>query len=188
MKVVDLSGQRFGHLVAIRRIESHRTYAGTLITMWLVKCDCGSEKPSSFSNLKTGRVLTCGRSCPLHASTPNAGKGSADAGARQIWGWYRNKAKQKKRAFDLSVDDVIRLSSSPCVYCGCPPSNIARNDSIYGRMAYSGIDRCDNSQGYTLINSLPCCGTCNSMKKTMSQDEFFAHLRKILAYSVPARC
>ena len=72
---------------------------------------------------------------------------------------YKERAKTKNLEFSLSFDDFIRITSSNCFYCGNPPSNLTklnskRNPSIY---VYNGIDRKNNSIGYTLNNSLSCC-------------------------------
>lgn len=54
MESIDLTGKRFGQLVAIRREESKGA------TRWLCKCDCGNEKVVDYSNLVDGRTKTCG--------------------------------------------------------------------------------------------------------------------------------
>ena len=112
MKVIDLTGKKFGHLTAIRKSESHRTHGGNLVTMWEVRCDCGNLKQSSLSNLKTGRVLTCtSPSCPHVSVKWNADNGHKDAAVRQVLGWYRARAKRKKLEFQLTLADVDALMS-----------------------------------------------------------------------------
>ena len=51
----DITGQRFGMLVAVRRMPSEKAR-----TMWLCKCDCGGEKIAEMQALKNGRVKSCG--------------------------------------------------------------------------------------------------------------------------------
>lgn len=53
----DLSGNRFGHLVAIRVVCKVDTYNG-----WLCRCDCGTEKVVKSVDLKCGKVFSCGGS------------------------------------------------------------------------------------------------------------------------------
>jgi hypothetical protein len=53
---VDLSGQRFGRLVAIEKTE--RSSCGA--TMWMCKCDCGNLVSVQYSNLKSGATQSCG--------------------------------------------------------------------------------------------------------------------------------
>lgn len=49
----------------------------------------------------------------------------------------------------------------------------------YGRLTVlditdNGIDRVDNSKGYTSDNCVPCCWACNNAKKNNSSSEFLA--------------
>ncbi len=54
-KTIDLTGQRFGRLTVIERIESKRNYA-----MWKCLCDCGNYTDSRTGVLLKGRKLSCG--------------------------------------------------------------------------------------------------------------------------------
>ena len=55
-KRIDLTGQRYGRLVAKKHIglDRHRQ------TVWLWKCDCGNEKEILAYIVKTGRSKSCG--------------------------------------------------------------------------------------------------------------------------------
>lgn len=55
-KIIDITGQRFGKLTAIRKEKKnkHGTY------FWLCKCDCGNEKVATIGNLRSGQVKSCG--------------------------------------------------------------------------------------------------------------------------------
>lgn len=53
---VDLSGQRFGRLVALEKADRAKSGA----TMWLCKCDCGNIVSVQYSNLKRGATQSCG--------------------------------------------------------------------------------------------------------------------------------
>lgn len=50
----DITGQRFGRLTAIKRIE------GKNPTYWLCECDCGNRKEIQLNNLTTGNSKSCG--------------------------------------------------------------------------------------------------------------------------------
>lgn len=52
----DLTGLRFGHLVAIEKVGSNATHH----LLWKCKCDCGGEKIVQGQSLVTGNVKTCG--------------------------------------------------------------------------------------------------------------------------------
>lgn len=69
----------------------------------------------------------------------------------------------------ILLADFTELSSQPCVYCG--------DD---GRV---GIDRVDNSIGYTRENSAPACTLCNFMKKALTAQDFLNHITKIYKHN-----
>jgi len=46
----------------------------------------------------------------------------------------------------------------------------------------NGIDRVDNSKGYSDTNCVPCCSECNHAKGTKSYGEFIKYLERITSY------
>lgn len=77
---------------------------------------------------------------------------------RQIWNDYRANCRRKGISFELSPEELQDICSRPCLYCEADPSN-----NRHGQI-YSGIDRKDNSKGYTPKNCVPSCHRCNSVK------------------------
>lgn len=71
------------------------------------------------------------------------------------------RAKEFNRELCLTLRQYINLTKKPCRYCG----------RALPEVGY-GIDRLDNSKGYTKANSVPCCGKCNKAKSNMSEKEF----------------
>lgn len=57
MKLVDLTGQRFGQLTVLHRGPND----GSGKARWYCRCDCGRETLVSRSNLKSGNIKTCGK-------------------------------------------------------------------------------------------------------------------------------
>lgn len=55
--LVDLVGQRFGRLVVIKLAA---TAAEAGVTMWLCRCDCGTEKVLRRNNLQAKNTFSCG--------------------------------------------------------------------------------------------------------------------------------
>jgi hypothetical protein len=55
-KFIDLTGQRFGRLVVIKRTGNDKNGR----VMWLCRCDCGGERVVLGSYLKNGDVKSCG--------------------------------------------------------------------------------------------------------------------------------
>lgn len=55
-KFQDLTGQKFGRLTVIKRVENTKNKD----TLWLCKCDCGGETITRITNLKNGNTKSCG--------------------------------------------------------------------------------------------------------------------------------
>lgn len=79
---------------------------------------------------------------------------------------YQNSAKKRNKSFELNEQDFYLLMSQNCHYCD--------DEKSYG------IDRKDSSVGYTKENSLPCCKTCNFMKRDLDYDLFIDKVKKIV--------
>ena len=59
-KTIDLTGQRFGKLVVIRRAADHVYPNGSSQAMWECQCDCGNKKIVYGRFLRNGSALSCG--------------------------------------------------------------------------------------------------------------------------------
>ena len=58
-KPLDLTGQRFGRLLVIKKAESIRRKNSTEVR-WLCQCDCGNETIVRSTSLRSGRTVSCG--------------------------------------------------------------------------------------------------------------------------------
>jgi hypothetical protein len=54
-KFKNITGQRFGHLVALRFSHTARGYH----THWLCQCDCGTAVTVDIGHLVTGNITSC---------------------------------------------------------------------------------------------------------------------------------
>ena len=54
MRLVDLTGQRFGRLLALERASSVGGHA-----MWLCRCDCGQSTTARGTHLSRGLIRSC---------------------------------------------------------------------------------------------------------------------------------
>lgn len=79
-------------------------------------------------------------------------------------------AKTKNYEVKLTFDEYKHIISQPCHYCDM----VLNNDST----TYF-LDRKDNEKIYSKETVLPCCETCNFMKKEMTYTKFLEHLVKI---------
>jgi len=56
----DLTGQRFGKLIAIKPDSSHYTSGGNALSRWVCQCDCGNTISVITQALKSGNTQSCG--------------------------------------------------------------------------------------------------------------------------------
>lgn len=104
------------------------------------------------------------RSCSPHTFDDN------QACINTAWHLHLHGAISRGYSQELTFDQWMELSLSNCYYCD--PSTVTRvNSKTFVR---NGIDRKDNSIGYTVENCVPCCFRCNKMKKVLHHDEFIA--------------
>ena len=84
-EVRDLTGQRFGRLVAIK--EAGRTKQGQAI--WLCQCDCGATKSVVSAALTSGLVVSCGCYSRENTVRRNLKHGDAPRGRKtrlyEVW-------------------------------------------------------------------------------------------------------
>ena len=59
-KFEDLTGQKFGMLTVIKRVDDYLYPNGKRSGQYLCKCDCGNETIVVLNNLKSGRTKSCG--------------------------------------------------------------------------------------------------------------------------------
>lgn len=81
---------------------------------------------------------------------------------------YISSANKRQIKFELSVEEFNEVVGGSCVYCGSSTK--------------IGVDRKDSSEGYHIENVQPCCGVCNLMKYTHSEEFFIKHISKIYRY------
>jgi hypothetical protein len=82
---------------------------------------------------------------------------------------YTKRISEEKRGLEYSLtkEQYDELIYKACHLCG------------FKNGVGNGLDRQDNSVGYTYENVLPCCSTCNMMKSFYMKDEFIKHMSKI---------
>lgn len=92
-------------------------------------------------------------------------------------------ANKYDREFDLTNEQLRILFKGNCHYCGIKPKQIWRSRACRRNpkiepFVYNGIDRLDNSKGYTIDNCVSCCRRCNSAKNKFSVSEIFPENRQ----------
>lgn len=172
-KTTDLSGKRFGRLLVLNRFYGDKKYKES---QWCCLCDCGKNHIAVKSVLKNGNTKSCG--CLRFKQTVEL------VNFKKIFIYYKCGAKKRNLQFELSFLDCINLFKSNCCYCGIEPFNeYKKHSDIFNqrieKCLYNGIDRQDNSKGYTKDNCVACCKFCNFAKGTHSLDEFLWWIKEI---------
>jgi hypothetical protein len=165
--IVDLLGQRFGYLVVLKS-------GGVGSNKWSCHCDCGNTIAVYTSNLTSGHTTSCGCKNGL-SPTAHA--------VRKLFEIYKLNAKTRSYAFDLTIEQFTSLIFLRCHYCKIEPRTVMNTNRT--TLLWNGVDRVDNSIGYTIDNCVTCCELCNHMKGTLNENEFLISVYKIFTTQYP---
>ncbi|MFA7168980.1 MAG: hypothetical protein WC096_08765 [Sphaerochaetaceae bacterium] len=135
-------------------------------------CDCGKERVVRTTRLRRGLVTMCA-DCAKKAAAKRGAEtrrklSDAERAIHDRYSIYKQNAKRRGIAFDISLEVFSSLVSKPCVYCGA-------NERI-------GIDRINSSLGYSVENCEPCCADCNYAKRDMDKETFLNLIARIYAH------
>jgi len=179
-KVIDITGMKFGRLIAIKPTNIRRGRG----IVWSCICDCGKEHLTSSISLRKGICKSCG--CLKRYLTSERMKLEENlASFNNLMYKYKQGAKERNIAFTLSKEDFKQITKQNCYYCGIEPKQI-RKDRLHlnGDYVHNGIDRLDSSRGYILENCVPCCKVCNYAKRNMSVNDFLNWIKKVYNYNL----
>jgi hypothetical protein len=89
MIAVDITGQRFGRLIALNRVSASRS-------SWECLCDCGNTKIILLYSLRSGSTKSCG--CYSAGLTANLNKthGMSNTPTHRVWKGMRQRCLNKK--------------------------------------------------------------------------------------------
>lgn len=90
-ELLDLSGQRFGRLVAIERAPNHKRQ-----TVWKCHCDCGAEVEVQLGHLRSGRIVSCGCYKAENSKTRATIHGLRHTKLYMVWTSMRQRCKNPK--------------------------------------------------------------------------------------------
>lgn len=156
---LDLTGQRIGKLLVLRRAEPPYPRKNT---WFLCKCDCGNEKIVMGYYLNKGKTLSCG--CLHKESVTSHGKSQTKlykrikAAGRKAW---INRAEGHHSVQD--IEDLYNLQEGQCYYCGMGVGQRYHIDhkTPLCRGGSNGRE-----------NLCVSCPKCNMEKKTKTEEEY----------------
>ena len=165
-QLLDLVGQKFGSWTVVSRHPENTAHGAV---RWSVRCDCGTEAVHQGGNLKTGNAKHCGCLRP-----------ESSAGFSDHYYSYRWNAARRGHVFELTSEQFRKLVEANCHYCAGEPACSVRGTRRWSvPVFFNGIDRQDNSEGYTAENSVTCCKFCNLAKHNSTLADFEAYLNRV---------
>ena len=176
--IVIIPGIKFGSLTVLTQLE-HKDKRGTY---WKCICKCGKEVTARRDSLVSGDKKSCGclkSEATARTGRNNKGRGLVTTLIKRVLYNYKHSARAKNVPFLLEYTDFLRLLEQNCYYCGMCPTNKSYNYTKDTAFIYNGIDRKDNTQGYTLENCVPCCSICNKAKRDMPYNEFINWIERL---------
>jgi hypothetical protein len=95
--VIDLAGQRFGHLVVIERVGTSNDRKA----LWRCRCDCGNEITTSGRGLRTMTTKSCGCLRREILATSAVTHGMSRSKVYTAWCNMKLRTKGSKRAKEI---------------------------------------------------------------------------------------
>lgn len=173
-----IPGTRFHKLVCLQFVG--RDHKSRQRYLW--RCDCGTEKVIGAYNIKTGSTKSCG--CYRKDGAHLVRVSTKEVCCNGKYLTYKDRAVRSNLPFTLTYTEFSHLILAACEYCGSTGRNcfkVKSHEDFY----YNGIDRVDNSKGYTLENCVTCCFICNRAKSTMTRESFLTWIKEICTKSMP---
>lgn len=94
-KLIDLTGQRFGRLVVIKRAADRMKPNGKKLIMWKCQCDCGNTKEILGQSLRRGLTKSCGCLGYENRIKAHTKHGMTNTSLYNIWSKMKQRCNQK---------------------------------------------------------------------------------------------
>ena len=149
--MTDITGQRFGKLVAIRFERRTNPLPGRTVgrPMWLFSCDCGGSIIARISSVKDGNTSSCGCS-KTGNPTHGASKGKTLTG--KVPKSYSTWCNINRRCSDTNDKSYGRYGGRGIKVCERWSAYEKFLEDMGEPELDKSIDRIDNSMGYSPDN------------------------------------
>jgi cytidyltransferase-like protein len=163
----EISGQRFGKLVALKYVE---TIKGT--RRYLCQCDCGNQKVLMRKLLVRGDTTSCGCDWIKSNKKHHSWKGYEDI-PLDFFTSIKRGALSRNYEFDITIEDLWQLFLSQNKKCA-----LSGLDLIFSRtrkdktLQTASVDRIHRNLGYVKGNIQWVHKRINLMKNVLSDKDF----------------
>jgi hypothetical protein len=175
---MDLSGQRFGTLVALERESASRQRH----TKWICRCDCGSQVSVYADHLRRGNTASCGCQRVKFGGRHSQWGGCGDISG----GWWGSKVVApsrgytKRRPIEVTITieqawELFLRQDRRCALTGLP-LHFPKKAHADGT---ASLDRIDSGRGYELGNVQWVHKHVNLMKNKFDQNYFISLCRAV---------
>ena len=138
----DPTGQRFGRLVALRRL---RRESGD--TIWLFQCDCGAQHQTRLRLARSGRSTSCG--CYRREAVSAAKRTHGSTHGKGDWTTYQAWVSMKNRCLNTNSPDYPEWGGRGIEVCERWRGSFeAFLEDMGPRPAGLSLDRIANDRGY----------------------------------------
>ncbi len=188
MRLIDLTGKRFGKLTVTARSERRNPHGQPF---WVCKCDCGQEKEILGFNLRYGQSTSCGcyrlevlargratqKVRGKNGRAQAAMRAAGDAYVPSADEWYRQCAGRFYEAQAEGIPVGFATVQEFATYCKaiapthCPILGIELKRGCEQKVANPSVDRIVPEKGYVPGNIQIISNKANMMKNSASLDE-----------------
>ncbi len=147
-----------------------------------VQCNCGIIKNIKIKQLYGRKYQTISCGCSKIAASKKFRKQFGESARNRLLRRYKNDAKRRNLEFLLDLDVFTKLTQQNCHYCGLQPNSKCGEKNDYGFYIYNGLDRKNNSEGYTIKNSVTCCKQCNRAKMDLNYEDFLLWAQRLTKF------
>ena len=148
-----------GEVNGIDRLNNNQGYQEDNVVPCCETCNImkGSQHPQEFVDKLHAIYLFHSTATPISKALVEKWKSTYVSKTQPVYKTYAKNANTRNIKFTLSEQDFAEIIVHPCYLC-----------CLKGP---SGIDRFNNSIGYSKENCRPCCGHCNLLKKDQQYED-----------------
>lgn len=178
-QVKDITGQRFGRLIAIKRQYGK----GKTKNKWYCLCDCGKETETTQNSLSAGHTTSCGCYALELAQSKTRSKHRDWKGFGEISGSYwcglKTGADLRNIVFDIKIEDAWELYLAQETKCRLTGWNLSLQDDLKNKNKTASLDRIDSSKNYTKDNIQWVHKDVNKSKWSYSNNDFIQYCHAV---------
>jgi len=179
MKFIDISGKRFGKLIAMEVFHKSTTRHGV---QWQCLCDCGKKTIVYGVHLRNGTTKSCGCNHYPRKSNHPGWKGFGEISGYR-YAVIKKNAREKRLQFTIDIQYLWRLFCKQNKKCNLSGELLTFDSDRYLHNGTASLDRIDSSIGYVKGNVQWVHKEINIMKNKHSTEHFLNLCRKITKYA-----